>query len=146
MKTLFYIPAALEDISKIYRLILILDRRIFFEIFRTLDSLEERILQHNKISPAVVLYIAQKKDLHDLVNRGNTFKNTKLIMILPDHEKATINLAQTFSPDFLTFADSDFSDIRVSLSSMANELFNLTACKKGGKQLYSPPDLHARFA
>jgi hypothetical protein len=142
MKTLFYIPAKLDDLSRIYRLILILDRRIFFEIFRTLDSLEERISKQKKIFSSTVLYITDKEDLHDLVDRGDMFSNTKLILILPDHDNDTISIAQTLSPCFLTFVDNDFTDIRVVLSSMANELFNVSAHKKGGKQLYSPPDLH----
>ncbi len=88
------------------------------EVYRTIRSLSER-LSLPRSSPAIaVLHARSKRELSDIVSLGHLFNDVRVILILPDREDETIALGHRVRPRFLTFGDSDFTEVLEVLHKM----------------------------
>ena len=88
------------------------------EIFNTLNSLTNRITQIKKNRTIVILLIKNKKEFARILSIQDFLEGMKLILILPDHTESTILSGHKLFPNFLSFADGNFSDVGAVLNKM----------------------------
>lgn len=61
---------------------------------------------------AVVIFRASRKGLNALLHLRDELHRLPLILILPDQKNQTIANGHSLRPRFLSYMDSDFSDVR----------------------------------
>ncbi len=67
---------------------------------------------------ATVIFESTDADLRDLLPFRDLLLRTHVIVILPDHEQQTIAQGHALRPRYVSYADSDFSDVRDVLHKM----------------------------
>lgn len=88
------------------------------EICQTVASLSRRLRQPgNGVTIAILLTIS-KKDLGDILSLSDLLSDLRIVLVLPDRDKDTIAKGLTLRPRFLTFADSDFTELSAVLGKM----------------------------
>jgi hypothetical protein len=78
------------------------------------DSLErlKKILRRPCIEQTVAILIASSgQELQELRELSELLSFVRLIIIVPDEKKETIDMAYKLHPRFLSFYDSDFTDV-----------------------------------
>ena len=88
------------------------------EVLRTFHDLSRRLRRLSDYSSIAVLVARTKEDLLDIISLHSLLRYTRIILILPDEEDATISIGHRLRPRFMTFYDSDFSNIIGVLSKM----------------------------
>ncbi len=99
------------------------------EIYRTIDSLSHRLRQPRCDLDVAILLAASNEDLMDLLTISDLLDDLRVILLLPNREKDTIAKGHTLRPRFLTYVDSNLSDVAAVLSKM---LQNTHPDNKGG--------------
>jgi len=93
-------------------------------VCRTIDDLSERLLQP-KNDLAIALLLAEKRgDIRELLSVSNLFRNTRIILVAPDRDKATIAAAHLLRPRLLTYSDSDFADVFTVMTKIIADYHN----------------------
>jgi hypothetical protein len=88
------------------------------EIHRTIASLSPRLRRPaNDVSIALFL-AASREDLAEILSIRGLLSDVRTILILPDREKDTIAKGHSFRPRFISYIDSDFTDVAAVLSKM----------------------------
>ena len=88
------------------------------EIYRTIESLSYRLQQPKYDLAVAVLLASSREDLVDLLSIRNLLDDLRVILLLPNREKETINKGHTLRPRFLTYADSNLLNVAAVLSKM----------------------------
>jgi hypothetical protein len=88
------------------------------EVCRTVDSLSRRLREPTYDLSVAVLLAETKEDLLCLVSNKELIWNLRVILVLPDGEDDTVTKGHLLRPRYLTYADSDFSDVATVLSKM----------------------------
>jgi hypothetical protein len=81
------------------------------EVCRSIESLSERLYLPRSSPCIAVLDARSKRELSDIVSLGHLFNDVRVILILPDRRDETIALGHRVRPRFLTFGDSDFTEV-----------------------------------
>lgn len=81
------------------------------EMHRTMDDLCERLQKPICHAKVAVLVAATKKDMGRLLHLRDLLAELKLVLVLPDDSAEMVAEAHALSPRYITWADSDFSDI-----------------------------------
>lgn len=118
MSWLLYLP---DDSPLEERLFSVIDDAVpesDFEICRSTEDLAKRLHQAFLDVRVLVLCLEDKAALDEIVSRGELLSNRKNILILPDEETNTMAKAFTLSPSFISWVDSDFSDLGKVLKRM----------------------------
>ncbi len=71
---------------------------------------------------ATVIFESKDGDLRDLLPFRDLLLRTNVIIILPDHEQHTIAQGHALRPRYVSYADSDFSDVRDVLHKMMGHM------------------------
>ncbi len=88
------------------------------EIHRTIDSLSPRLRRPaNDVSIGLFL-AAGREDLTKILSIRGLLSDVRTILILPDREEDTIARGHSFRPRFISYIDSDFTDVAAVLSKM----------------------------
>jgi len=88
------------------------------EYFDSLENLTGRLNRPKNNQTVVVLHAATEKELARVLSIYDYLQDIKLILILPDREEPTVAKGHKLHPRFLSYADSDFSDIGAVLNKM----------------------------
>ena len=88
------------------------------EICMTIGSLFQRLRQPTYDLSIVVLLAADSQDLTELLSVRDLIWDLRLILILPDRETGTIAKGHILRPRFLTYLDSDFTEVAAVLKKM----------------------------
>ncbi|MBN1255627.1 MAG: hypothetical protein JXA50_10175 [Deltaproteobacteria bacterium] len=82
------------------------------EVYRTIENLSRRFRQPADNLPiTAVLLAARSEDLVGFLSIRDLLRDVRIILILPDRDEDTIAQGHTLRPRFLSYTDSDFSDI-----------------------------------
>jgi len=82
------------------------------KVCRSIESLSHWLRQPADDLPiAAVLLAARSEDLSDLLSIRDLLRDVRIILILPDREANTIAQGHTLRPRFLSYTDSDFTDV-----------------------------------
>jgi hypothetical protein len=90
-------------------------------VCRTVDDLWDRLLQPKNDLTIACLLAATREDIVGLVSLGNLFRNTRIILIVPDWNKETLAAAHQLRPRLLTYRDSDFAEVFTVLTKMIGD-------------------------
>ncbi len=90
-------------------------------VCRTLDDLSERLLQPKNDLTITCLLAAKKEDIEEVLPMSNLFRNTRIILIVPDWDKETLAAAHQLRPRLLTHSDSDFAEVFTVLTKMMGD-------------------------
>lgn len=69
-----------------------------------------------------VLLASNKNELSEIIALKGLFQERRIILILPDRKKESISKGHALFPRFLSYADSDFRDVRAVLNKMIGGL------------------------
>jgi hypothetical protein len=88
------------------------------KIYRTLEGLSERL--HRPIDPETILIIVActKEKLSEIYPLRSVLEDVRTVIVAPDQDPETVSLAHQLRPRFLTYANSDFSDLVAVLQKM----------------------------
>ena len=89
------------------------------EIYRTLSSLLRRMQNPPDLPFIIVLMAGERNELFDFRSIDHFLGGTRLILVLPDQAEETLRTAHRLRPRYLTYADSDFSDLAQVITKMA---------------------------
>ena len=118
--TLFlYAPettAPWEDVEKALAATVVPDGN--FEIFRTINDLSRKLRQPKKDLMIIVLFLSDREDMLDVLNIQHLFRNTRVILVVPDLDEKTIAMAHRLRPRYLTYVNGNFPALRTVVEKM----------------------------
>lgn len=118
MDLLFYATDT-EGIGKpLWNLFHGLDGQHYGEFYLKIDDLTNRLHRPAGDPTIAVLLAAGRKDLDELLAIRDLLDRARIILILPDRNKDTINKGHTLFPRFLTYVDSNFDWVTAVLEKM----------------------------
>ena len=85
------------------------------EIFYSTGNFSERLRQQSRSNCAVVILADSMNDLQSLFALKNLLTDIRIILVLPERSEEVIAMGYKFRPRFLSYMDSDFSDLAVVL-------------------------------
>ena len=85
------------------------DHRI--EVVRTLEALRDRFRRPILDRAIMILIPVNREQLKGLISMGNLFDDNPILLVLLDREPTTISIGHRLYPRFVTYVDSDFSDL-----------------------------------
>ena len=92
------------------------------EIYRTAENLYSRFHMPKADISIMVLLADSKTVLIDLFLIRNLFFDIPIILILPDRDEETISRGHKFYPRFVSYVDSNFSELALVLNKMIRNL------------------------
>ena len=90
-------------------------------VCRSIDDLSGRLLQPKNDLTITCVLAAKKEDIENLLPMSNLFRNTRIILIVPDWDKETLAAAHLLRPRLLTHSDSDFAEVYTVLTKMMGD-------------------------
>ena len=88
------------------------------KIFRSIEIFKDRLRYTRPNRVIAVLLANSRKDLLDFISIDNLLSDVRIILIVPDQNQETIALGHSLFPRYLSFADSDFTDVTAVLRKM----------------------------
>jgi hypothetical protein len=88
------------------------------EIYWDIATLTRRLRQSTGDLTVAILCASTREHLHELLGLGRWLNDLKIILVLPDSDSNTISQGHTLMPRFLSFTDSNFSDVSAVLEKM----------------------------
>ena len=89
------------------------------EILHNFESFKSHVLLKLEKRQALgVLCITTEQELNTMLSFHAYLENMKLILILPDRNRQTISDGHKLHPRFVSYVDSDFSDVGAVLEKM----------------------------
>lgn len=112
MRLLLYAPVSEGAGERLQKMIEEFVSKNNVEVYRSIESLSHRLRQPAEDLPiAAVLLAARREDLVALLSIRDLLRDVRIILILPDRDENTIAKGHTLRPRFLSYTDSDFTDI-----------------------------------
>jgi len=88
------------------------------EFYRNIDSLSHRLQQPRNNLSVAVLMAKSREELTNILSIRHLLSDIRIILILPDSESDTISKGHSLFPRFLTYANSDFEEVKAVVSKM----------------------------
>jgi hypothetical protein len=99
-----------------------------FIIVRSITDLKNRLGIFPSFKPSIIVLLAENiGKLRKLFDLQSLFHDVRIILILQDDALHTLALANQLYPRFVSFTDSDFSDVRLVIEKM----IRMTAIERG---------------
>jgi hypothetical protein len=118
MQLLFYSSRIDQDAKRLEAAVhrVIPEGRI--ETFKKLDDFRKRL--HMPVEPdsTAVLLASNREELKRMQRLRALLPEIYIILVLPDLERSTVQLAHRLLPRFLSQKESDFADLKVVLNRM----------------------------
>ena len=95
---------------------IVLGRQV--EIYRAIESFARRLRQPVINGLAAVILAADNREFGKILDIGNLLRELRTILILPNSKDETVSRAYTLYPRFISYTDSDFSDVAAVLNRM----------------------------
>ena len=118
MKLIFFAPLMDEGDRQINNLITNFTVVSALEIFRTIDSLSERLREPEQDGLVAVLFAISKETLSDIISIKDLLSKPRVILVLPDREADTVAKGHMLRPRFMTYTDTGFGEISAVLDKM----------------------------
>ena len=92
------------------------------EVYRSLESLSQRLYQLTYKLKIAVLLAASREELLGILSIRDLLDDIRIILILPDREKKTVSEGLRLYPRFFTYVDSNFNDVTGVLEKMMKHM------------------------
>jgi hypothetical protein len=103
------------------------------EIYRSVDSLAQRLRKPTYDIDISILIAANKKQLSEVLLIKEELRDIKIILILPDRESDTISGGHELYPRFVSYIDSDFKDVGTVLEKIIKNKHSEECTKNSDK-------------
>ncbi len=90
--------------------------------YTTVENLCNRLRQFRDDKMLAILMAATQEELVDVILIHDLLVDIPIILVLPNREKETISKGTKLHPRFISYMDSDFSDIQAVLEKMVVRL------------------------
>ena len=91
------------------------------EVYRTFDLFAERLRHPVDERNIVLLLVPDRHELERIATLQLLLSNVRVILIAPSQDPETVATAHRLRPRFLTYVDSDYSDISAVLKRMLDQ-------------------------
>lgn len=118
MNVLFYSSADDEIGRHLQKIIGEIVPEDAIEIYRTIHHLTGRLHRPRYNLNLAIVMAASREELSEIVCLSDLLWDMRIILILPDDQRDTISKGHLLRPRFLSYADSDFSDVAAVLTKM----------------------------
>ncbi len=118
MKLIFFAPLVDEGDRQINNLIDKFTAVSDLEIYRTIESLSDRLCQPQQDATVAVVIAVSRETLVDIITIKEFFSNIRLILVLPDRESDTVAKGHMLRPRFMTYADTDLGEVPAVIEKM----------------------------
>jgi hypothetical protein len=118
LKILLYSPHVNGVGAKLLEIIEGLGVNEKIEIYRNIDSLNKRLRKATYDIDVLILITPNKEQLTEVFLIKEEFRDTKIILILPDSESDTVSRGHELYPRFVSYVDSDFKEVEAVLKKM----------------------------
>jgi len=88
------------------------------ETYLAIEALIKRLRKPLGQNFIGILIPGDQRELSNLISIRHLFRDIRIILVLPDNEEATISKGHCLRPRFLTYADSNFSDVIAVIENM----------------------------
>jgi len=89
------------------------------EIYRTIDALSKRLREPKKNGSILVLFATSKRLLLEIIAITTLLQDIKIVLVLPDRKDDTIAKGHMLRPRFVTYADTDCTELYSVVHRMA---------------------------
>ena len=120
MNIVFYIPHThiVKDKQRLYRVVEMAGAKGKTEIFRNISDLSRRLSKPADAATIAVVLISGRSDLNEFISIHHLLSEIPLILILPYRDNKTTSIGFDLAPRFLTYADTDLSEVGAVLEKM----------------------------
>ena len=94
------------------------------DVFSSLRELAKRLLYAGYENTMILFMAGNNEELLDIFSISNLFRKFRTVLILPNREPGTLKIGSLLEPQFISYMDSDFSDIRAVVSHMCTNADN----------------------
>jgi hypothetical protein len=108
--------------KRLFRVIELLLPENKFEFYRSIDDFTLRLRQPVFNPRIAILLASSRDDLQNILSIRELLEDTKIILIVPDTNPATVAQGHTLRPRFLSDCNSDFIDVASVLGQMIRNL------------------------
>ena len=119
MKLIFFSPLIDEGNRLLNNLIDHFTAVSGLEIYRTIDTLCERLREPQTNDIILVLFTTSKSSLLEIISITKLLQDVKIVLVLPDRKDETIAKGHMLRPRFVTYADTDFKELYSVINRMA---------------------------
>jgi hypothetical protein len=88
------------------------------ELFKRLDDFRDRLRRPIEPDSIAVLSASNREELQRMQRLRGLLTEIYVVLVIPDQEKSTIELAHLLLPRFLSQKESDFTDLKIVLNKM----------------------------
>jgi len=113
------------------------------DIESSVEALCDRF-HHPILDRTIMILVPENREqLEQLVSIGNLINDRPILLVLPDKEPTTISIGHRLYPRFVTYVDSDFSNLVSVLSRLLHHASKgnlMEGRKESGPYLFLQPD------
>jgi hypothetical protein len=91
------------------------------DVFRTIETLSQRLRQPREEPKIAILLTGSRVDLLDILSIQHLFRDTPIILFAPDNERETVALAHQLRPRFLGDFHTDSAVVPQVLEKMIKD-------------------------
>jgi hypothetical protein len=118
MRIIYYSAANDPSCERLQRVIEMNFSRNLIEPCRTMEALSHRLEQPIPGLLIVVILAASREELSRIVMLRELLLDRRIVLVLPDDEPETASWGHMLRPRFVTYRNSDYSDVSVVLGRM----------------------------
>lgn len=119
MKILTYIPEHTDAGERFQKALEAMPPKAELIIVHTLKILEKQLCIPQISKPAIIILLAENTMmLRSLFDMKSLFQDIDIILILPDEAEETLCLGHQLYPRYISFKNSDFSDVLMVMKKM----------------------------
>ncbi len=136
MASIIYIPSE-NDLE--HRFLALLEMAIpkkKFEICHSVGELSARLGMPLSNVKVAVLFAATRAEIMQILSLGDLIADVKSIVVLADDDRDTMMKAHTLRPRYITWLDSDFSNVVSVLKNMV-DLYDVPQSEKENYRIMS---------
>ena len=111
MNVLFYLPVTSEIDPKIQEVVEMAGSMARTEVFQNIEDLSSRRRRPADGFVIAFLVAGSKKELLDIVSIHHLLSDIPVILVLPDRQNETIVAGHKLYPRFLTYVDSNLTEV-----------------------------------
>jgi len=120
MRIIYYSAENEPSCERLQRVIEMNFPRKHIEACRSIEALSQLLEQPIPELLIVVLLTASREELSGIMMLRELLLDRRIILVLPDDEPETASRGHMLRPRFITYRNSDYSDVSVVLGRMIN--------------------------
>lgn len=121
MNLLLYAPSN-DTADRLLHALTRLHSQMELELFRNIPEFQERLQQSMYNAPITVILTTNREELLDILSIKDLLRDVRNIIILPDDKNVTAAMGFALYPRFVSYADSDFTDVVTVLNRITNSI------------------------